>query len=927
MMDHPLDEILIDYLLDELTEVETRAIREHVESCDQCSDRVRKLMRVMNTLDEIPSVETDGRIAERVLEELELNDQPLIKILPPDELKLVVKRRRPLLAGFAAAAVILFSFYLTQIYSPPGVFADKGVLNARLEVPSKVTPNAAVPVSLSIWDEAKEMKKSEKGNYDVEFKLASKDQTTLVDKASVSMEETSRRSVNLSGIKPGEYQLQAWSDGKQLVSTPLEINPSYEISVTPDRPIYKPSDNINMRITAREIGGKAASGKDVALVIRDPMDGLVKQETKKLDDFGTVGFAYPIADIAPLGEYLVVARVDNSETKQKIMVDDYTMPRFSVDLQPERNFITGSEKYKATVKASYFFGKPMVDSDVLVEWYVTESGMLKKIRDVSGKTNESGEFPFAIDAVNLYPQIKNIKNRSETSYIRIIVSDKSGQQEELVKAVEMSGSSLIIRAYPENGKINPGLVNQIYIYTTYPDGTPAVADLQVKINDKSVSGKTSSLGIFPLSYQAETQDVFLQITAVTDDYLSSSAEITFEKSKIDFPFILRSKKSVFKSDEKINLELVVPFSVPMTAHLDLFKSDRWLASKDIEIKDSLTSVEWLSGGITGELTVEASLNYENRVFARDKTSFIVSESDKLKVNIKTDSVSYEPGEMVKSVVDVSSDKQPVQASLGVTASDKSLTKAGEKAGMSSRMIGNVIKAGLENAFVEKFDLASNDEVNEFGRAAASSIQSDELTKSNNSIGYKISPDESSRKSYEFSVISNYPLVALRFILVGILYLSIIIAMISALANIHRGTFGKLPLGNKSLGTIKGFAVLAALASVCFAITINYPNTVILGLGLLLTIGVVLRLAKCLATDELIADSFSLAHIISAISILICSLLISHQGIWQPILRSLGRMHPFMSVSLLSILASIGCLVILTTMVIPERGGGKNAKSN
>jgi hypothetical protein len=927
MMDHPLDEILIDYLLDELTEVETRAIKEHVESCDQCSTRIRKLMRVMNTLDELPNVETDGRIAERVLLQLKLSDKPLIKVLPPDELKRVVHRRRPILAGFAAAAVILFSFYLTQIYSPPGVFADKGVLNARLEVPSKVTPNSAVPVSLSIWDEAKEIKKSKEGNYDVEFKLASQDQTTLVDKASVSMDETSRRFINLSGIKPGEYQLQAWSDGKQLVSTKLEINPSYEISVTPDRPIYKPSDSINIRVSAREIGGKAASGKDVALVLRDPMDGLVKQESKKLDDFGTVGFEYPIADIAPLGEYLVVVRVDNSETEQKIIVDDYTMPRFSVDLQPERDFITASGTYKATVKANYFFGKPMIGSDVLVEWYVTESGNLKKIGSFNDSTDDSGEFKFAMNLVRLYPEIKKLKNTSETSYVRIVVSDKSGQQEELVKAVEMSAGSLIIRAYPENGRINPGLSNKIYVITTYPDGAPAVADLQIKVNDKTVSGNTSSLGIFTLNYQAETQDVFLKITAVSDGYASTSTEIAFEKSKIDFPFILRPMKSVFKSDEKIQLEMIVPFSVPMTAHLDLFKSDQWIASKEVEIKDSVTSVEWLSGGVTGELVVEGSLNFENRVFARDKTNFIISESDKLKVDIKTDSATYKPGEMVKAKVDVSANKQPAQASLGVTAADKSLARAGEKAEMSFRMISNMINAGMEKEFGRKFDLASNDEINEFGLAAASSIRPDDINKSNNSIGYRIRPEESSLRSFEFSVASNYPLVILRFILVGIMYLSIIFALISALANVHRGTFGKLPLGQKSLGSLKGFAVLTAMASMCFALSIYYPSIVILGLGLLLTIGVVLRLSKCIGSDELIADNFSLINIISATSILICSLLISHQGIWQPILRSLGQMHPFMNVSLLSILASIGCLVILTTMVIPDRGGDKNAKSN
>ena len=84
--------------------------------------------------------------------------------------------------------------------------------------------------------------------------------------------------------------------------------------------------------------------------------------------------------------------------------------------------------------------------------------------------------------------------------------------------------------------------------------------------------------------------------------------------------------------------------------------------------------------------------------------------------------------------------------------------------------------------------------------------------------------------------------------------------------------------------------------------------------------VAVKLSKCISQRELVANNITLIQIISSTAILITTLLLAHQGIWKPVLRYMGQIHPLMNTSLLGILASIGCLMIIATLIIPVKGG-------
>ncbi|MFH1514751.1 MAG: zf-HC2 domain-containing protein, partial [bacterium] len=92
-MEHPKEEILIDFLMNELTDSESRQVNDHIETCEDCAKRVRTLMSLFSTLDEYPEIEPPVTIKQRVLAEIDLAPPVRIDVLPPEMIFKIANRR------------------------------------------------------------------------------------------------------------------------------------------------------------------------------------------------------------------------------------------------------------------------------------------------------------------------------------------------------------------------------------------------------------------------------------------------------------------------------------------------------------------------------------------------------------------------------------------------------------------------------------------------------------------------------------------------------------------------------------------------------------------------------------------------------------------------------------------------------------------
>ena len=64
--------------------------------------------------------------------------------------------------------------------------------------------------------------------------------------------------------------------------------------------------------------------------------------------------------------------------------------------------------------------------------------------------------------------------------VEATVKDSASHSETRGEPITVSESPLVITAVPEGGTLVPNLENQVFILTSYPDGTPASSNLKVR---------------------------------------------------------------------------------------------------------------------------------------------------------------------------------------------------------------------------------------------------------------------------------------------------------------------------------------------------------------------------------------------------------------------------------------------------------------
>jgi len=923
-MDHPSEEILVDFILDELDESEAKHVREHVEECEQCRERLQHLMATLSTLSEFKDVEPSGDVRRNVLERLEFEDIPSLSLVPFEELKIRAGRRRPLLSAIAVAAVLIFALYLGQIYFPKAFTPKARLLNARLEIPSVVSPDASVPIRFAAWNEAADMP-GEAPQGDMNFNLLLKKPSGEIVSWEKSQKTGSdgsfRKDMSLPTEEEGVYEVIVQSGANRLLSTQMEVRKAYDIELMMNRPIYRPGESLSARVMVRESKGKAAKDEEIIFVLRDPLDSLVKYQSEKLDEYGVAKFNYYFADIVPLGEYVLKASIGKNEIERKIIVDDYVLPSFRVSLESGDDFIATSQGFKGDVKAEYFFGKPIVQALTNVEYYILRDDSLLKIFNTDGYTDSKGIFNFSIDKQILQSKVGIIDGVTE-SYFKITIEDSANRREEIVRSYPLSNDSIVIKAFPEGGRIHPLVKNVIFVNTSDPLGNPVKAQLELSIDGRKTETSTSDLGTYSFEYIPEEKPATLTVTAQIPSGVKARKSFELAVDKTSFSFIVRSLKGIYKASDELELEVIVPFTADVTAHLDLYRKSHWLDSMDVSLTGTSTIVRWPIQGAYGELTIEGSLVRGHAVYGRDRTQVIVESPKELDVDVAASRDVYSLNEYpLEAKIKVSSENEPRQSSLGVVVADQRIIAAGEKAETSSKLITDSILAGLDQKLSDRMQAAKDKSGDEFVRSTISESEKGITDFSpKNAMSFIMDPSAASERRSEIMTHLNRWKIFIAFFLAVILYISVIIAIILTIYNLRRGSVNRLPLGYNGIVTIKVFAFWGSISSLFFALTLAYPGAILFIIGLLFALGFFVSLSGCMRRIDILVDNGVLYHVLASVGVVFSSLLLSHLWIVYPLLKGLSGANPLLNTMFIAVLVSIGCLMILSLMFIPLRRG-------
>ncbi|XP_045774990.1 C3 and PZP-like alpha-2-macroglobulin domain-containing protein 8 [Maniola jurtina] len=406
---------------------------------------------------------------------------------------------------------------------------------------------------------------------------------------------------------PGQYKLVARSTSGPLFasSAPLIYQPrSFCVFVQTDKRVYQPRDTVNFRVIALDKYLLPLSGT-VDISILDTGGSPVRQWASVPLDRGLFAEELLLADEPALGQWTIQVEARGQKYSRQIMVADYVLPKFEMDLQMPKEILFSDGRFNINVTARHFNGLPVKGELTISAYAVFFSGLLqpvfstpaRKVVDFNGQANvvydlktdldlaEDAARPLVVEAVleeNNTLIKQNITSRIlllRTPYrLKVTAPDRFkptlpyNVQIELVNStghtMNTAGDVVVERLWDDGAPVNTTTVKLnkgIAKYTYTPDvaHTNSTLNLVVKYNEISerIVNVQKSM---EKGGQYLTIDVISRDTGVGDE-MRAQITATETMDLVHYVVIGRGDILVAKTLELSPARRSVDVSVPVTA--------------------------------------------------------------------------------------------------------------------------------------------------------------------------------------------------------------------------------------------------------------------------------------------------------------------------------------------------------------------------
>ena len=167
--------------------------------------------------------------------------------------------------------------------------------------------------------------------------------------------------------------------GTTEYTQPIQLEDKASILLTTEKPIYQPGQTIHVRALAMDrAAGHAAADRKLTFEVEDARGNKVFRKGTETDKFGIASAEFTLADEVNLGAWHLRALMGDPQALSNtaeiaLDVERYVLPKFKVaveftekDGKPRRDYRPG-DHVTGTVRANYFFGKPVTDAEVTIK--------------------------------------------------------------------------------------------------------------------------------------------------------------------------------------------------------------------------------------------------------------------------------------------------------------------------------------------------------------------------------------------------------------------------------------------------------------------------------------------------------------------------------------------------------------------------------
>jgi A-macroglobulin TED domain/Alpha-2-macroglobulin family/Carboxypeptidase regulatory-like domain/A-macroglobulin receptor binding domain/MG2 domain/Alpha-2-macroglobulin bait region domain len=491
----------------------------------------------------------------------------------------------------------------------------------------------------------------------------------------------------------GSYQLHYVADtaiGTTEFSQSVRLEDKVSILLTTEKPIYQPGQTIHVRALALNRADHEAAGqRDLTFEVEDSRGNKVFKKVTETDEYGVASAAFVLADEVNLGAYHLRALIGNADAPTNtaeiaINVELYVLPKFKVAVELGKEGRKQKHGYQpgdhviGTVRANYFFGKPVDHSEVNLKASAIDVTLFEAA-SAHGKTDADGVYHFDLRLPDYFAG-RPLSHGAARVLIEATVRDSSGHAETRGEPITVSDSPILLTAIPEGGTLVPHLENQVFILASYPDGSPAKSNITVRYasNADQVTS-TDDAGVAIVNVRPDESKQALEIDATDQEGNRASSKVALDARDGDEQILLRTERAVYRAGEVIRLN-VYSTKVHGAVYVDIVKDGQTVLTRDLDVENGRAE---LAVPATSEMS--GTLDLSAYLFARDGRPIsdhrliFVQPADELKIETVADSKSYKPGSDARIQFRVTnSHGQGVHAALGLQVVDEAVFALSEK---------------------------------------------------------------------------------------------------------------------------------------------------------------------------------------------------------------------------------------------------------
>lgn len=273
----------------------------------------------------------------------------------------------------------------------------------------------------------------------------------------------------------------------------LSVLATSYLFIETDKAVYSQGQTIQGRLVCldAQLRPMACAG---TLSVYDANGNKIFKDTVEAEGSGIAPFEIPLAEQVNFGDWRIeVITTSYRQVSVTVKVERYVLPKFSVQVVPEKETFLLSESLTGSITADYFFGQP-------VQGTIHVRGLLKSGSAFNEFSNFSGTLVDGAAAFTL-SRAPYAAYGSDNVAIEATVTDTTGHEEtvtEYVTVLSYQPYSATVIANPD--PIRPGANLSLTVALTKPQLSTPITGARLyldyyDVNEYKISGQTISFSL------------------------------------------------------------------------------------------------------------------------------------------------------------------------------------------------------------------------------------------------------------------------------------------------------------------------------------------------------------------------------------------------------------------------------------------------